>query len=67
MKLPWFCHQTEGNHFATAPPPPFVTALVPGLFFGRKSAEGSKVIVTLLLPQMAEHSDTPSTLLGENE
>ena len=28
--------------------------------FGGKSAEGSKVVVTLLLPQMAESSDTLS-------
>ena len=55
MKLPWF---NNAN---------FVIALVPDIFFVGKSAEGSKVIVTLLLPQMAENSDTRSSLLGENK
>ena len=41
----------------------FVIALVPDLFFGRKLVEGSKVVVTLLLPQGGENSDTRSALL----
>ena len=51
MKLPWFRIQTA----------------VPDPFIGGKSAVGSKDVVPLLLPQMAENSDTLSALLGENE
>ena len=45
----------------------FVISLVPDLFFGGKSTEGSKDVVVLLLPQISENSDTRSALLGENE
>ena len=46
---------------------PFVIALVSDFFFRGKSEEGWKVVVTLLLPQIPEYSDTLSALLGENE
>ena len=65
MKLPWFRHRNSGQLFCLCPP--FVIALISDLFFGGKLAEGSKVVVTLLLPQMAKNSDTRSALLGENE
>ena len=65
MALPCFRHTNSGQLFCNCLP--FVIALVPCLFFGGKSAEGSKIVVTLLLPQMAEHSDTRCALLGENE
>ena len=65
MKEPWFRHTNSRQSFCNCLP--FVIALVPDLFFGWKSAEGSKVVVTLLLPQMADNSDTLSSLLGKNE
>ena len=65
MKLPWFRHTNSEQLFCNWLP--FAIALVPDLFFHEKSAEGSKVVVTLLLRQMAENSDTWSALLDENE
>ena len=59
MKFPWFCHTNIGQLFCNC--------LRPIPLFGGKSSEGSKVIVTLLLPQIAESSDTQSSLFGENE
>ena len=48
--------QTAGNYLV----------LVPDLFFARKSAEGSKIIATLLLRQMVLKIQTP-VFLDENE
>ena len=59
MKLPLFCHTNSGQLFCDCPRP--------RPLFGGKSAKGSKVVLTLQLPQLAENSDTWSALLDDKE
>ena len=59
MNLRWFHNTNSGQLFCNCPRP--------RPLFGGKSAEGSKVVVTLLLPQMAKNLGPRSALLGENE
>ena len=49
-KLPLFQHTNSGQSSCNCPRP--------RPLFGGKSGEGSEVVVTLLLPQMAEKLDT---------